>query len=117
MSKMNLPQDIIIRPHISEKTQMNGKYTFIVHPRAKKPQIKAAIEELYNVKVLEVNTMNYLGKKKRMRYHLGKRPDFKKAIVTIDQNPYQETYLDKNGKEVVVNKKYKTVIDEFGAAQ
>ena len=56
------------------------------------------------------------GKTKRVRYHVGKTSDWKKAIVTIDTNPAEKSYLGKGGKEVKVSKKYKTSIDEIMGA-
>ena len=56
------------------------------------------------------------GKTKRVRYQEGKTPDWKKAIVTIDINPGEKTYLGKGGKEVKASKKYKDSIDEFMGA-
>ena len=60
--------------------------------------------------------MTVKGKEKRMGAHSGKRPDWKKAIVTIDTNPAEVTYLGKGGKEVKLDKKYKDSIDEFMGA-
>ena len=60
--------------------------------------------------------MTVNGKKKRIGYHVGKTSDWKKAIVTIDTNPAEETYLAKGGKEVKVSRKYKDSIDEFMGA-
>jgi large subunit ribosomal protein L23 len=80
------PRDIIIRPVISEKTYGlldENKYTFIVDPRANKTQIKQAIEGIFEVKVLGVNTMNRPGKRKRRGLIIGQRPDTKRAIVTV----------------------------------
>lgn len=113
-------EDVIIRPHITEKTNLmalNGKYTFIVHPDSNKTEIKHACEHLFNVKVLDVSTMNYKGKLKRLGVHEGKRPRWKKAVVTIDLDPKAEEYLVKGGKAVAGSKKYKNSIDEFGAMQ
>lgn len=59
------------------------KYTFIVDPRADKLQIKRAVETLFSRKVASVNVMYRLGKSRRTRYGAGKRPDLKKAIVTL----------------------------------
>jgi large subunit ribosomal protein L23 len=113
-------EDVIIRPHITEKSMAEiseGKYTFIVNPKATKTEIKLAVEKLFQVKVLEVTTANYEGKFKRQGRFEGKRPDWKKAVVKIDTNPDPIVYLDKGGKEVTSNKKYKTSIEEFGAVQ
>ena len=113
-----LPEDIIIKPIITEKSSMDmqeGKYTFKVNKKATKPEIAKAVEKLFEVKVLKVNTMNVNGKKKRVGYHTGKTSDWKKAIVTIDTNPSEKTYLAKGGKETKVSKKFKDSIDEFSA--
>ena len=63
-----------------------AKYLLRVDPRANKLEIKQAAEKFFNVKVVKVNTMNYLGKKKRLRtLHYGKKPDWKRAIVTLKE--------------------------------
>ena len=111
-----LPEEIIIKPIVTEKSNMDlqeGKYTFKVAKKATKVDIKNAVEKLFEVKVLSVNTMNVNGKEKRVRYQPGKTPDWKKAIVTIDQNPTEKSYLAKGGKETKVSKKYKDSIEEF----
>jgi large subunit ribosomal protein L23 len=80
------PRDLILRPVISEKTYGlldENKYTFVVDPRANKTQIKQAIEEIFDVRVEKVNTMNRPGKRKRRGWIVGKRPDIKRAIVTL----------------------------------
>ena len=113
------PEEIIIAPVITEKSndQMQmGKYTFEVNKKATKVEIANAVEKLFGVKVLNVNTMTVKGKTKRVRYVEGKTSDWKKAIVTIDTNPGEETYLGKGGKEVKVSKKYKDSIEEFMGA-
>lgn len=94
----------------------NGKYTFEVNKKATKVEIAKAVEKLFEVKVLKVNTISVKGKEKRMGTHSGMTPDWKKAIVTIDTNPQDMTYLGKGGKEVKVSKKYKDTIDEFMGA-
>ena len=114
------PEDIIIAPIITEKSSSNmqeGKYTFEVNKKATKIQIANAVEKLFEVKVVKVNTISVKGKEKRMGAHTGMRPDWKKAIVTIDTNPGELKYLGKGGKEVKVSKKYKDTIDEFMGAQ
>ena len=114
-----LPEEIIIAPVVTEKSNdqlQEGKYTFKVNKKATKVEIAKAVEKLFEVKVLNVNTMNVRGKKKRVGYHVGKTSDWKKAIVTIDTNPSDETYLTKGGKEFKVSKKYKDSIDEFMGA-
>ncbi|MEA4827361.1 50S ribosomal protein L23 [Clostridium sp. JNZ J1-5] len=78
--------DIIKRPVITEKSMSamsDRKYTFIVDIHANKSQIKRAIEEVFGVKVEEVNTARVMGKVKRVGVHIGKRPDYKKAVVTL----------------------------------
>ncbi len=114
-----LPEEIIIRPVITEKSNdelQAGKYTFEVNKKATKPEIAKAVEKLFDVKVLKVNTMIVSGKTKRVRYQEGKTSDWKKAIVTIDTNPSEKTYLGKGGKTVKVSKKYKDSIEEFMGA-
>ena len=113
------PEEIIMAPVITEKSNdemQMGKYTFEVNKKATKVEIAKAVEKLFNVKVLNVNTMTVKGKTKRVRYVEGKTSDWKKAIVTIDTNPGDETYLGKGGKEVKVSKKYKDTIEEFMGA-
>ncbi|MDO5689650.1 MAG: 50S ribosomal protein L23 [Tissierellia bacterium] len=83
---MTTPQDIIIRPIITERSMdemENGKYTFEVARNTTKSEVKKAIETIFGVKVASVNTMNVRGKIKRQGIHKGKRPDWKKAIVTL----------------------------------
>lgn len=78
--------DIIIEPILSEKSYdgiANKRYTFKVEKSATKTQIKAAIEQIFQVKVDKVNTSNYDGKLKRMGRNEGRRSAFKKAIVTL----------------------------------
>ena len=113
------PEEIIIAPVVTEKSNdelQQGKYTFKVNKKATKVEIAKAVEKLFEVKVLNVNTMIVKGKTKRVRYQEGKTPDWKKAIVTIDINPAEKTYLGKGGKEVKASKKYKDSIDEFMGA-
>ena len=84
---MNLTShDIIRKPVITEKTMTamaENKYTFIVHINSNKSQIKRAVEEVFGVKVASVQTIRTMGKTKRMGVHVGKRSDYKKAIVTL----------------------------------
>ncbi|MCQ2363517.1 MAG: 50S ribosomal protein L23 [Acidaminococcaceae bacterium] len=80
------PRDIIKRPVITEKTQamMNeNKYTFEVPMTANKVEIRQAVEAIFNVKVADVTTMRVLGKTKRMGRFVGKRSDWKKAVVKL----------------------------------
>ena len=86
MSKVYNPRDILLRPVVSEKSYGlldEGKYTFVVAPDANKTQIKQAVEEVFRVKVTGVNTINRPGKRRRTRFGWGKRPDTKRAIVTL----------------------------------
>ena len=111
-----LPEEIIVRPVITEKSNdemQAGKYTFEVNKKATKVDIANAVEKLFEVKVLNVNTMIVKGKTKRVRYVEGKTSDWKKAIVTIDTNPADKTYTDKGGKAKKVSKKYNDSIDAF----
>ena len=81
-----LSYDIIKRPVISERSiekTSEKKYTFIVDKKANKSQVKRAIEEIFEVKVEKVNTMNYDGKEKRVGRNVGKTASFKKAIVKL----------------------------------
>ncbi|MGB8961326.1 MAG: 50S ribosomal protein L23 [Pseudonocardiaceae bacterium] len=80
------PRDVIRRPVISEKSYgllEQNKYTFLVTPDANKTQIKIAVEKVFGVKVVSVNTMNRQGKRKRTKFGYGKRKDTKRAIVTL----------------------------------
>ncbi|AEG43446.1 50S ribosomal protein L23 [Isoptericola variabilis] len=80
------PRDILIAPVVSEKSYNlldEGKYTFVVDPRANKTEIKIAVEQVFGVKVASVNTINRKGKTRRTRYGLGKRKDTKRAVVTL----------------------------------
>ena len=79
-------RDILLSPVISEKSYSlleENKYTFLVAPDANKTQIKIAVEKVFGVKVLSVNTINRQGKRKRTRSGFGKRKDPKRAIVTL----------------------------------
>ena len=84
---MKFAQDIILKPIITEKSMdgiANKRYTFKVAVDATKPEIAKAVEELFDVKVAKVNTINMNKKPKRMGYHFGYTADWKKAIVTLD---------------------------------
>ena len=80
---------ILISPHISEKSAVLGdnanQAVFQVATDAKKPEIKAAVEQLFEVKVANVRTVNMKGKTKRQGQRLGKRSDWKKAYVSLEQ--------------------------------
>ena len=108
--------DVIIAPVITEKSNLDmaeGKYTFRVNKSSSKTEVKKAVEELFNVKVVSVNTVSMPGKEKRMGVHSGKTPDWKKAIVKIDTDPSESSYLEKGGKEAKTSKKYNTEIADF----
>jgi large subunit ribosomal protein L23 len=80
------PRDIIIRPLITEKSTTlmeEGKYVFEVAKSANKIEIAKAVSSIFNVKVAQVNTINVEGKKKRMGRFVGKRSNYKKAIVKL----------------------------------
>jgi large subunit ribosomal protein L23 len=88
VSDLTDPRDILLAPVISEKSYGlldENKYTFVVHPDANKTQIKIAVEKVFGVKVATkgVNIINRQGKRKRTRSGYGKRPDTKRAIVTV----------------------------------
>ena len=81
--------DIVRHPILSEKgtrlSEGENKFVFRVSREANKIEIRRAIEKLYKVRVKDVNTMNLKGKRKRMGVVVGKRPDWKKAIVTLEE--------------------------------
>jgi large subunit ribosomal protein L23 len=82
------PRDVILEPVVSEKSYNlldEGAYTFKVHTEANKIEIRQAVEAIFDVKVLKVTTANRKGKRKRNRRALtfGRRPDTKRAIVTL----------------------------------
>ena len=84
--KISDPRDILIAPVVSEKSYGlldENKYTFLVDPRANKTQIKIAVEQIFGVKVLSVNTINRQGKTGRTRYGLGRRANTKRAIISV----------------------------------
>ncbi|HOH99920.1 MAG TPA: 50S ribosomal protein L23 [Bacteroidales bacterium] len=92
--------DIILKPVITEKmtgiSEKRNQYGFIVHKKANKLQIKQAVESLYGVQVLAVNTMNYTGKNKsrftKTGVLSGRTGAYKKAIVTVAQNETIDFY-------------------------
>jgi large subunit ribosomal protein L23 len=80
------PRDIIFAPVISEKSYSvldQNWYTFLVHPDANKTQVKIAIQQIFNVRVLTVNTMNRAGKRKRTKTGFGQRKATKRALVKL----------------------------------
>ncbi len=84
---MKDPRDVIIQPVVSEKSydliERNNTYTFVVDRRARKEEIGRAVELLFGVRVLNVNTLNRKGKRKRTRLTVGRRADTKRAMVTL----------------------------------
>ena len=81
-------RDVIIKPVVSEKSYAlldAGVYTFVVHPEANKIEVRQAVEAIFNVRVLKVNTLNRPGKRKRNRrsFTFGKKSDTKRAVVTL----------------------------------
>jgi large subunit ribosomal protein L23 len=84
---MRTAYDVILAPIVSEKTydliEKSNTYTFEVDPRANKGEIRDAVESIFGVKVVKVNTMNRQGKRKRYGYKFGKRKDTKRAVVTL----------------------------------
>jgi large subunit ribosomal protein L23 len=88
------PRDIVLKPVISEKSYgllEESQYTFVVAPEANKTEIKIAVQKIFGVKVVSVNTINRQGKRKRSKGGYGKRKDTKRAIVTLsaDSKPIE----------------------------
>ncbi|MCD7959852.1 MAG: 50S ribosomal protein L23 [Ruminococcus sp.] len=95
---MKALQDIILKPVITERSvdsMAESKYTFKVAKNANKIEIAQAAEALFQVEVVKVNTLNCTGHTKRMGRFKGKRPDYKKAIITINPEPSP----DRDGKK------------------
>ena len=79
-------RDVLLAPVVSEKSYGlldENKYTFLVRTDANKTEIKIAVEKIFDVKVTAVNTINRQGKTRRTRYGLGKRPNTKRAVVSV----------------------------------
>ena len=93
---MPTPHETIVRPVITEQTssafQERGEYTFQVHPKATKPQIRLAVEQLFGVKVTGVWTSNQRGKERRVGQTAGRRPNWKKAIVKLREGDTIEIF-------------------------
>jgi large subunit ribosomal protein L23 len=88
-------RDVILAPVVSEKSYSlldQNAYTFQVHRRATKTEIRQAVESIWNVKVTKVNTLNRKGKSKRFRFTQGRRPDSKRAIVTLAEGDKIEIF-------------------------
>ena len=88
--------NVIIKPLITEKSthqqQTRNAYAFQVHANASKPQIKAAVEKIYEVKVVDVRTMNRKGKPRRSKFKMSTTPDWKRAVVVLDENSRIELF-------------------------
>lgn len=84
---MKDPRDVILAPVVSEKSydliEHNNTYTFLVDPRTNKEEIRDAVESIFSVRVVRVNTMNRKGKVKRQGWKSGRRKDTKRALVTL----------------------------------
>jgi large subunit ribosomal protein L23 len=93
---MRSPREIIVRPVVTERSTMLGEdkdaFTFIVAEDANKIEIRRAVEELFDVKVRAVNTMRYRGKLRRIGRSTGRRPGYKKAIVTLAEGERIDVY-------------------------
>jgi len=93
---MKYLEDVLIAPLISEKSYDriadSNSYTFFVHPKTDKPQIKKAVEQIFDVNVLRVNTMYRKGKKKRFGYVFGQQSNRKIAIVTLSEGETIEAF-------------------------
>lgn len=89
------PRDVILAPIVSEKSYSlldQNSYTFRVHPKANKTEIRQAVENIWDVKVVSVNTLNRKGKTKRFRFEEGKRSDTKRAIVKLAEGDSIEIF-------------------------
>ena len=92
---MKTPRDVIIRPIVSEKSYAGleqNTYTFLVDPRSNKTEIKEAVQAIWNVRVVSVNTLNRQGKWKRRGWTKGRRPNQKRAIVTLAEGDSIEIF-------------------------
>ncbi|MFN2525619.1 MAG: 50S ribosomal protein L23 [Actinomycetota bacterium] len=95
MSTKSDHRDVIIAPVVSEKSYGlldQNAYTFVVHPDANKTEIRQAVEAIWGVKVLNVNTVNRKGKSKRFRFTQGRRTDVKRAIVKLAEGDKIEIF-------------------------
>ncbi len=92
---MKGPRDVIYRPVVSEKSYAGldrNTYTFLVDKRSNKTEIKEAVQAIWNVRVVAVRTLNRKGKVKRRRFTMGKRPDEKRAVVTLAEGDSIEIF-------------------------
>lgn len=90
-------RDIILKPVLTEKSYDDiaaKKYTFLVDPRANRTQIGRAVEEIFGVKVAKVNTLRNMGKLKRQGRYIGRRPETKKAFVTLKKGSKSIEFFD-----------------------
>jgi len=88
-------RDVILRPIVSEKSYAGlerNTYTFLVDPHANKTEIKEAVQAIWGVRVTSVNTLRRRGKVKRHRFTSGRRPDQKRAIVTLAEGDSIEIF-------------------------
>ncbi|HEX2235941.1 MAG TPA: 50S ribosomal protein L23 [Actinomycetota bacterium] len=88
-------RDVIIAPVVSEKSYSlldDNAYTFLVHPDANKTEIRQAVEDIWNVSVVKVNTINRKGKAKRFRLTQGRRRDTKRAVVKLAEGDRIEIF-------------------------
>lgn len=95
---MRYSREVLVKPVISEKSYdliEGSKYTFKVAQKAKKEEIKEAVESVFGVTVIKVNTMSVKGKMRRQGYTSGRRPDWKKAIVTLKEGDKIEFFEGK----------------------
>ena len=95
MSTKHDPRDVILAPVVSEKSYSlldGNSYTFVVHPEANKTEIRQAVESIWGVRVLNVNTVNRKGKTKRFRQTLGRRVDTKRAVVKLAEGDKIEIF-------------------------
>jgi len=94
--KIMSPQDVILNPVITEKTlrlaERNNSYTFKVRATANKVQVRDAIERLFNVKVEDVRTLNYIGKLRRVGRYVGATQNWKKAVIRVKEGDTIEFY-------------------------
>ena len=98
---MNSAYDVIIRPVVSERSfdlMSQNKYTFEVAKQAPKEEIAAAVEKLFGVHVLKVNTINVKPKTKRVRYVAGQTRSWKKAIVTVAEGDSMELFAQQSAE-------------------
>ena len=92
---MKSPRDVVVRPIVSEKSYAGldgNRYTFLVAPDSNKTEIKEAVQTIWDVRVLSVNTLKRRGKLKRRGFTRGRRPDEKRAVVTLAQGDSIEIF-------------------------